>query len=132
MKTIKDRYKPFDFSSLKCYVITLKITNKQPLKIEHKLPFHIAILKGFYVTCNVKAAELAIGQVYLFFNEGMNKSVSLPVLNSSLSDHHSHPLPMNEEIKPNSLLQGVYYHRGIISTYPFTIKIYLHFLERGF
>ncbi|HWY11794.1 MAG TPA: hypothetical protein VN026_10740 [Bacteroidia bacterium] len=126
---IKEKYKPYNFSATKCFVIELGVIANGTYKIEKKLPVEIKTLKGIYVTCSAVTTQKIVGIVNLFFNEGSLKNFGMGVMNSKLINDHSNPIPINEEIKPNSTMQGVYYHRPIVDSYPFTIKIYLHYDE---
>lgn len=123
---IKDIYKPYNFSDSNCYVVTYNVTTEQVLKIEDKLPLQIENLTGVYITCNAQSKEKVIGYITIMFNEGILKTVQLPILNSNIIKHHSHPIPLNETIKSNSVMQGFLYFR-ITSRTPFTVKIYLHY-----
>lgn len=76
------------------------------LKIEETLPSEIEKLTGIYITCNARSKEKVIGYITILFNEGVLKTVQLPILNSNQIKHHSHPLPLNEIIKSNSIMQG--------------------------
>jgi hypothetical protein len=128
---ISDKYKPYNYSKAKCFVVTLNITADGNYKVESKLPKQMKVIKGLYVTSSADAGqEKIVGLLNLMFNEGILKNFQLPVTNTKLVRHHSHPIPLNEEVKPNSTLMGVYYHRPVISSYPFTIKIYLHYEEQ--
>lgn len=127
---IKDRYKPYNFSKTKCFIIKLTVDADGKFKIEQKLPKQIKILRDIYITTSAKADELLIGTINLWFNEGIFKSFSLPVMNTKITRHNSRPLQLNEEMKPNSTMQGVYFHRSSILAFPFTVKIYLHYEEQ--
>lgn len=123
---IKDIYKPYNFSDSNCYVVSYNVNTEQVLKIEDKLPLQIENLTGIYITCNAQSKENVIGYITVTFNEGILKAVQLPILNSNNIKHHSHPIPLNETIKSNSIMQGYLYFRVKTKT-PFTVKIYLHY-----
>jgi hypothetical protein len=127
---IRDRYKPYDYSKTKCFVVTLNITANGAYKVDKKLPKQMKVIKGLYVTTSVADKEAVIGMLHLMLNEGILKNFQMPVMNTRLMQHHSHPIPLSEEVKPNSTLMGVYYHRQVVTAYPFTIKIYLHYEEK--
>lgn len=128
---ISDKYKPYNYSLTKCFVVTLNITANGNYKVEKKLPKQMKVIKGLYVTTSANAdKERVVGMLHLMFNEGILKNFQMPVMNPRLILHHSQPIPLNEEVKPNSTLMGVYYHRPLIHTYPFTVKIYLHYEEK--
>jgi hypothetical protein len=123
---IKDLYKPYNFSDSNCYVVSYNVNTEQVLKIEDKLPLQIENLTGIYITCNAQSKEKVIGYITVTFNEGILKTVQLPILNSNNIKHYSHPIPLNETIKSNSIMQGYLYFRVRTKT-PFTVKIYLHY-----
>lgn len=125
---INERYRPYDFSKSKCYVIKFDVLhNESILKIEEKLPLHVQQLTGIYITCNVTdVKERVIGFVTIMFNEGVLKTVQLPILNTNQIKHHSHPIPLNECIKSNSIMQG-YFAFYVRTKRPYTVKIYLHY-----
>lgn len=123
---IKELYKPFNFSESNCYVICYNVNADQILKIEDKLPLQIKRLTGIYITCNARTREKVIGYITVMFNEGVLKTMQLPILNSNNIKHHSHPIPLNECIKSNSIMHGYLYFRVRIKR-SFTVKIYLHY-----
>lgn len=123
---IKDRYKPYNFSKSKCHVISFDVNSELVLKIEEKLPLQIEKLTGIYITCNALSRDNVIGYITITFNEGILKTVQLPILNSNNITHHSHPIPLNETIKSNSMMQGYLYFRKQ-NKRRFTVKIYLHY-----
>jgi len=134
---IKEKYRPYNFSSTKCYIITLKF--KVPglglpgiFGIEEKLPLDIGILKGVYITVNSNSLFKIVGGVSLNFNESELKSWAIPLYNTKLLKETSHPVPLNEEIKSNSIMQGFYVIRnsGGDAGIKGNIKIYLHYEPR--
>lgn len=129
VENIKERYKPYNFSATKCFVITIKVTPTGIAKVESKLPKQMKTLKGIYVTTTANADEMLVGTLNLWFNEGIFKTISLHVMNTRGLTDRSHPLPLNEEMKPNSTMQGVYFNRGTIHGFPYLVKIYLHYEE---
>lgn len=126
MKNIKDRYKPYNFSSSRCHVIELIISQGGVTRIEAKLPSYIKTLTGIYISCNTDRPEKVTGLINVFFNEGAQKSLKLSVLNTKVLRHSSHPLPLNQEIKSNSSIQGFYLDNLNVG-FPYTVKIYLHY-----
>jgi len=123
---IKDRYKPYNFSESKCHVVTINVKEGGVLKIESKLPLHLEKLTGIYITCNAVSEKRVLGYITITLNEGVLKTAQLPILNSRFIKHHSHPIPINELIKRNSIMQG-YLYFIMTSSEPFTVKIYLHY-----
>lgn len=124
---IKEAYKPYNFSKSKVHVVKFDVRNEPILKIEEKLPLHVQQLTGIYITCNAtETKEKVIGYITVMFNEGILKTVQLPILNSSQIKHHSHPISLNETIKSNSIMQGYLYFR-LRTKMPFIVKIYLHY-----
>lgn len=123
---IKEIYQPYNFSKGKCYVINVDVIRNTILKIQETLPLQIEKLTGIYITCNARTKERVIGYITIQFNEGVLKTVQLPILNSNLIKHHSHPIPLNETIKSNSIMQGFMFFR-IVTRRPYTVKIYLHY-----
>lgn len=128
-ENIKERYKPYNFSKTRCLVITLLVPSNSNYKVERKLPKQIKTLVGIYVSTTANADEMLVGTINLWFNEGIFKSISIPVMNTRGLTDRSHPIPLNEEMKPNSTMQGVYFNRGTIHGFPYTVKIYLHYQE---
>lgn len=126
---IKDRYVPYNFSKTKCFIVTITVTPTGISKVESKLPKQMKTLNGIYVTTTANADEMLVGTINLWFNEGINKSISLPVMNTRGLIDRSHPLPLDEEMKPNSTMQGMYFNRGTIHGFPYIVKIYLHYEE---
>lgn len=126
---IKDRYIPYNFSATKCFIVTVVITPTGIAKVESKLPKQMKVIKGIYTTTTANADEMFVGTLNLWFNEGIGKSISIPVMNSRGLTDRSHPMPLNEEMKPNSSIQGIYFNRGTIHGYPYIVKIYLHYEE---
>lgn len=123
------KYKPYNFSSTKCYVITLTINRSGVTKIEEKLPPDIKQVKGIFITARIKTKAEKIGQITLSFNEGIINPYQYAVLNTDYLGDTSHPLPLDETIKSNSLMQGYYKCDAIEFELPFTIKIYLHYAK---
>lgn len=124
--SINKIYKPFNFSDLGVYVLKIKITHTGATKIEDTLPSHIRVLKGIYFTSNPNSTEKVTGYITLNFNEGILKNVQLPVMNSNVITHHSHPIPINETVKSNSIMQGYFYANNAIKI-PYTVSVYLHY-----
>jgi hypothetical protein len=124
--SIENIYKPFNYSEYGVYVIKVTIPKKGVFKIEDTLPLHIKLLKGIYFTCNVQSAEKVVGHIRLNLNEGILKNVQLPIMNTSVIRHTAYPIPLNETLKSNSLLQG-YFINHISTKQIFTLKIYLHY-----
>lgn len=123
---IAETYKPFNFSTYGVYVIKTEITHTAVTKIEDTLPLHIKTIKGIYITCSADSIEKVLGYITLNFNEGILKNVQLPVMNSKIIKHQAHPIPLNESIKSNSIMQGYFFSR-IQTKNVFTVKIYLHY-----
>jgi hypothetical protein len=126
---IADKYKPYNYSENKSFIITLTVAADGIYKIESKLPRESVTLTGIYISCSPASVQRVIGLVNLFFNEGILKNFSMPVMNNSRYPYPANPIPLNEYVRPNSTMQGVYYHNADADTYPFTIKIYLHYKE---
>jgi len=126
MKNIKDRYKPYNFSSSRCHVIELIISGTGVTRIEAKLPSYIKTLTGIYISCHTDSPQKVTGFINVFFNEGAQKSLKLSVLNTKVIKHSSHPLPLYQDIKSNSSIQG-FYLDALETNFPYTIKIYLHY-----
>ncbi len=123
---IESKYKPFSFSEYGVYIVKTVITHTGVTKIEDTLPLHIKTIKGLYITCNAGTKDRVIGYITLNFNEGILKNVQLPVINSRVLREQSHPIPLNETIKSNSILQGFCFCHSITKR-PYTIKLYLHY-----
>ena len=125
---IENTYKPFNYSSSSVYVIPFIIPSFGVFKLEDKLPLQIKILTGIYITSSVQDKRQVIGFITLNFNEGILKPIQLPLWNTSTIRHHSRPIPLNETIKTNSMMQG-YCISQIATKTAFSLKIYLHYLK---
>jgi hypothetical protein len=123
---IDNIYKPYNYSQYSVYVVQIEIANAAVTKIEQQLPLHIKKLTGIYITCNSNTKERVIGYITLNFNDGILKTVQLPIINCRYIQHHSHPLPINETLNTNSNFQGYFYSR-ITPKAPFKLSIYLHY-----
>ena len=126
MKNIKERYRPYNFSSSGCHVIELIISQSGVTRIEAKLPSYVGTLTGIYISCHTDSTEKLTGYISLSFNSGAQKSLKLAVLNSKMLRHSSHPIPLNQELRSNSSVQG-FYLDALDRNFPYTIKIYLHY-----
>lgn len=126
MKTIKDRYRPYNFSSSGSHVVELIISESGITCIEAKLPVYVKFLTGIYITCKTDSKEKLTGYISIYFNEGAQKSLKLSVLNPKVLRHSSHPLPLHQEIKDNSSIQG-FYLDNLNESFPYIVKIYLHY-----
>ncbi len=127
---IADTYKPYNFSSTKCYVFQVTVASgKFIVKIENKLPLHFGVLKGLYFTCNSLSTEKVVGYISLFLNEGIFKSIQTAVINTNRIRHQAHPIPFDEEVKTSAYIQGFFFNRDPSLT-DFTITIYLHYEEK--
>jgi hypothetical protein len=124
--SIDSIYKPFNFSTYGVYVIKTNITHTGATKIEDTLPLHIKTIKGICITCSANNIEKTAGYITLNFNEGILKNVQLPIMPSSILRHQSHPIPLNEHMKSNSIIQGYFFSR-VQTKRVFTITIYLHY-----
>lgn len=126
MKTIKETYSPYNFSFSKCHVVELIISQNGVTRIEAKLPFYIRVLTGIYITCKTESTNRLVGYISVFFNEGVQKSLKLSVINPKVMKHHSQPIPLNQELNSNSSIQG-FYLDNTNENFPYTVKIYLHY-----
>jgi len=126
-KNIRDNYKPYNFSSTKCHVIEVIVSETGVTKIEARLPEYLKKVKGIYITSQFTGEHRLVGYISLSFNEGSLKSFQMPVINSKAIKHNSQPIALNEEIKSGSSIQGFFLD---INNYAFsyTLKIYLHYL----
>lgn len=124
---IKERYRPYNFSSTKVHVIKLTVPVGGIGNIEEKLPEHIARIKGIFVSSNVTPVAKVKGWIFLTLNEGIFKNYQLPILNTAKLQDCSHPMPLNEEIKTNAVLYGYF---GVLLPAKGTLTIYLHYEER--
>jgi len=130
---IKERYRPYNFSSTRCHVIVLDFSNAGFFGIEEKLPLDIEILKGIYITAKCNIPFQTIGGISLNFNEGAIKAFQMVIPNTKALRDTSHPVPVNEEIFSNSIMQGFYVIPGNGSFIPAGyIKIYLHYKPRQY
>lgn len=130
---IKDRYRPYNFSSTKCYVVQLPFSvdvRSGYFAIEEKLPVHIGKLKGLLVTINADLSNPVVLAVILSFNEGLLKNLQIPVWHPLALRHNSHPIPFDEEIFSNSIMQGYFIVPPAERRFDGYISIYLHYEER--
>lgn len=136
MNDFEKKYMPFNFSENRTHIITLSVpVGPSPfipgyVKIESKLPNYIQHLTGIYVTCSrpPEFPRLA-GYLVLNFNGLALNCVQIPVMKSTLLRRAStQPFPLNEQIIPNSFLQGYYMDViGLGTDYPYNVFIYLHY-----
>lgn len=129
MNAIDKIYTGYNFSATRCYVIPLSVNINGYMKIEHKLPEYVQNLKGIFVSvsCQTSASRNA-GFLFLSFNGSVLKNIQLPIIRTNLLRDCSHPLHLDEIIKPNSFVQGFYYDAtGGVGGYPYTLNIYLHY-----
>jgi hypothetical protein len=134
MKTINEIYEPFNFSATSCYVIVYEIGMEEIIKIENKLPNFIKQLKGIFVSVSIdnsigKAFNKTAGFISLNFNGQSLKCFHSPVHRRFGLKECPHPFPLDEQIHPNSFMQG-YFLPPIsgANTSPYTVSIYLHYL----
>jgi hypothetical protein len=133
MKTIEQVYKPYNFSSTRCYVFTLVVSDKGFVKIEHKLPNYIRHLKGIYISssgisANDGASKIA-GHISLNFNGQSLKCFQHSFNHTIYKDDCSHPIEFKELILPNSFVQGYFFDNKLAQLFkrPFKLSIYLHY-----
>ncbi|MGZ4037246.1 MAG: hypothetical protein ACXVPQ_05415 [Bacteroidia bacterium] len=129
METIDDIHKPYDYSALRFYVMALTVSGPGLTKIDEKIPGYVQNLKGVFVSvgCLTSAGKIT-GYLSVNFNGSAIKVLQLPVIRTNLLKDCSRPLPLNETIRPNSLLQGYYYDQTNGSAgYPYSLKIYLDY-----
>jgi hypothetical protein len=131
MKTIQNIYEPYDFTKNPCYIIGVAVNQPGYVKIEYKIPDFLKNLTGVFasVTCRNSSLKLA-GFLILNFNQQLTKCFQLPIFRTNLypKKDHSKPVELNEEIVPNSYVQGFFYdYVGLGGEYPYTLKIYLHY-----
>lgn len=129
MNPIDNIYKPNDFSATRCYVIRLSVNINGYMKIEQKLPVYVQKLKGVFISVSCLNSPMkAAGFIALNFNGYGLKNIQTPVIRTNLLLNCSRQVSFNEQIKPNSLLQG-YYFDGTKGAggYPYTLSIYLHY-----
>ncbi|MGZ3999403.1 MAG: hypothetical protein ACXVPQ_12175 [Bacteroidia bacterium] len=129
MAAIDDIYKPYDYSSLRFFVIALNVKGPGLTKIDEKIPGYVQKLKGVFVSvgCSTSAGKIT-GYVTMNFNGSAIKVLQLPITRTNLLKDCSRSLPLNETIRPNSLLQGYYYDATNGSAgYPYSVSIYLDY-----
>jgi hypothetical protein len=124
-----EKYKPFDFSSTRCFVVKFDLSKNGTFGIDVRLPYDAAVLKGILITAKYQGATHMPGFVSLMFNEGAFKTATLPILNTYRIGQCLDPLPVCEVLKPNSVMQGLYTLPGSKS-FPGYMKIYLHYEVR--
>lgn len=131
MKTIEQLYEPYNFSKTKCYVFTLTITKGNYTRIEHKVPWYIKKLEGIYVSVSLlDTTKTLAGIISLNFNGQSLKCFHLPIHRTQNLNDFSHPLPLNEDIKRNSFIQGYFISKDLtVEEFPYTLSIYLHYTK---
>ena len=133
MKTIEQIYEPYNFSSTRCFVIKLDVGTNGFLKIEYKIPSYVRKLKGIFVTVRgasqYKSLQSEAGFISLNFNGQALKCFQSAVPQSLYLYDCSKPIPFDEDIKPNSFMQGYYQNNALNppSKIGLTVSIYLHF-----
>ncbi len=129
MPSIIDQYKPYNFSSTKCFVITFQVDS--PIKkIEAKLPPTAKKLRGVFISARCNTAAKLIGSINLNFNDGALKPYNLPVINSGSALKNTQPIAFDEAIKQHSYLTGYYRDFGvgaISGGSVLFITIYIHY-----
>lgn len=120
-----DQYKPYNFSSTKCFVISFQVDNTIK-KIEAKLPPIAKKLKGVFISARCNSTAKLIGTINLNFNDGALKPYNLPVINSSGELKNTQPIPFDEDLKPHSNVTGYYRDFGLVSSVLF-ISVYIHY-----
>lgn len=129
MNPIEQYYEPYNFSATQCYVIKLAIKHPGSTKIEYKLPAYIKQLKGIYISLACTQQQVKIGgYISLNFNGNALKCFNNLVFVSKVLDDWSKPLPLNEQLKPNSFMQGYYFGFESLTDVQYSISIYLHYL----
>lgn len=125
---LTDQYKSYNFSSTKCFVITIQA---EPIKlIEAKLPPIAKKLKGIFITARCNSLEKLIGTINLNFNDGALKPYNLPVINSLTELKNTVPISFDEDLKAHSNVTGYYRDFGtgaLSSNSPLFISIYVHY-----
>lgn len=143
MKTIEQIYKPYSFSDTRCYVFILDIGTKGYLKIEHKIPAYVRKLKGIFISVNGiiqptasgppsrsgGTSSIVAGFITLNFNGQSLKCFQYSVPQTLYLMDCSHPIPFDEQLNPNSFLQGYYFDNLLyITPKPaYKLSIYLHY-----
>lgn len=127
MSKLSEIYKPYNFSSTKCFIITLNIVTTGYYKIEQRLPEEMKTLKGVFVSPSGSTRFKQLGFVTFGINEGRIKCFQQAVIDITKISDCSVPFPLNEPVKNNSLMQGYYYDNGRSNIYPYSLKIYLHY-----
>ncbi len=130
-RNLHEKYKPFNFSTTRCVVIQLLVSNYRTLKIDQKLPLQMDRLKGIYVTTNIlRSREKVVGLLSLSFNDGALKCLQMPVFNFNagkiITIPDTAPLAFDEGIKNNSRVQGYYMEKAPVNI-SYTVTIYLHY-----
>lgn len=123
-----DQYKPYNFSSSRCFVITFEA---EPIKkIETKLPPVAKRLKGVFVSARCNSLASLIGTINLNFNDGALKPYNVPVINSLVDLKNTVPIAFEEDLKPHSTVTGYYRDFGtgaLSSNSQLFISIYVHY-----
>lgn len=128
MNPIDDIYKPYNFSSTRCYVFELLVEKQGFLKIEHNLPTYIKQMKGVFVSTNcIDSINHLSGIISMNFNGQAFKSFQSVVYKNNHLDDCSHPNTFDETILPNSFIQGFYYDLTSTNNYPYSVKVYIHY-----
>lgn len=126
-----EKYTPYNFSSTQCHIVKLNVQKTGTVKIEEKLPIEVKQLKGVFISANIQTQAKSVGFITLTFNEGQTNPVQYAVINTNFLKNASHPLPLDEVIKPNSLMQGYFRLDETDATLPMTLTIYLHYTSES-
>jgi hypothetical protein len=130
MKTIEELYKPFNLSTTRCYVAVFTVNEPGGfLTIDHKLPSYVQNLKGIYVSVDdiVNPATLVEGFISLNFNGQSLKIFQHSITSTYYSENTSRPFPFDEQLVPNSYMQGFYQDFYSEKTLPYQLRVYLHY-----
>jgi hypothetical protein len=128
MKLIEEKYLPYHLTENPCVIFSMTIDGAGTFKIEQKIPGHIKRVSGVFVSVTARNnTSKMIGIISLAFNgDGLRAKQFVVPKTTELIDTW-HPVPLKEDIMPNSLLQGYYLDTSASSVYPYSLKIYLHY-----
>lgn len=118
-------YESFNYSKVGTYVFVTPIEKQGYVKIEHLLPEKVKTVSGVQFVAAVNSPLELIGYVGLTFNEGIFKTLQLPVLNTNVIRRVEHPKALYELSINSPLVQG--YFLNLIPNVPFKLTTYLHY-----
>lgn len=127
MRKKENIFKPFNFSSTRCFVATIDVKSIGYLKIEYKMPVYVRKIKAIYVSTSCTSNQPVVGFLTLNFNGQALKIFQCALYDKSKVNDYSLPMPFEVELSANSFMQGYYFDKEPNKPRPYQLKIYFHY-----